>query len=92
MSDSAEEIEITLDTGFEEEEDSSRSKTEDLHLYFRQSWSAKVGTFGIFLIVMLSLFFVLASALLVLSYSKMGREFLQGLKILLFQYKNQDIP
>ena len=84
MSDSAEDIEITIDNSLEEEEESAHSKTEDLHLYFRQSLSARVGTIGIFIIVMLSLFFVLSSALLILSYSKMGRELLQGLKILLF--------
>ncbi|OIQ17837.1 MAG: hypothetical protein BM556_10435 [Bacteriovorax sp. MedPE-SWde] len=67
-----------------DEEDSSHSKTEDLHLYFRQSWKAKLGTTGIVIIAFFAISIVMTSALLIFSYTSIGRSFLQGLKFFIF--------
>ena len=78
MSEELEEIEIEDTTSVEEEDESSHSKTEDLHLYFKQSYSARIGRFGIFLILSMLVSLTLATACLILSYTVFGRDFLQG--------------
>ncbi len=83
MSDPIEDLEIEIES-FDEEEESSHTKTEDLHLYFKQRWIDKVGPFGIFLILTFFCSCTLSMGILILSYTQEGRSFLQGLKILLF--------
>ena len=68
----------------EDEQEQSHSKTEDLHLYFKQSLSARVGKFGIFLILSLALALTLSFASLILSYTAFGREFLQSFVFRIF--------
>ena len=82
MSDALEDIEF--DETPVEEDDSGRSKTEDLHLYFKQSLRARVGNFGIFLILSMFLMLTMAIGSLILSYTAFGREFLQGLVFRIF--------
>ncbi len=82
MSDALEEIEYT--EAPVEEDEGSHSKTEDLHLYFKQSLSARIGRLGIFIILMLFLVLTLSICSLILSYTVFGREFLQGLIFRIF--------
>ena len=82
MSEALEEIEYT--EAPVEEDDSGRSKTEDLHLYFKQSLSVRIGRFGMFTILMLFLMLTLSICSLILSYTVFGREFLQGLVFRIF--------
>ncbi len=60
------------------------NKTEDLHLYFEQSFKNRVGTTGLFILATFTIGLVMTFALLAFSYTSIGREFLQGLKILVF--------
>ncbi|EQC46035.1 hypothetical protein [Bacteriovorax sp. Seq25_V] len=60
------------------------NKTEDLHLYFEQSFKNRVGTTGIFILATFAIAIVMTTALLMFSYTGPGREFLQGLKILIY--------
>jgi hypothetical protein len=68
----------------EETEESSHSRTEDLHLYYRQSLKARMGTTGLVVTVFFGLSLVMTIALLVFSYTSAGRGFLQGLKFFIF--------
>ena len=68
-----------------EEEDSSHSKTEDLHLYFKQSLRMRMGLTGMVISIFFGLSLVMTFALLVFSYTEAGRTFLQGLKFFIFQ-------
>ena len=67
-----------------ESEDTGHSKTEDLHLYYRQSLRARMGMTGLVICAFLTVSIVMLTALLIFSYTSAGREFLQGLKFFIF--------
>lgn len=65
-------------------EDSGHSKSEDLHLYFRQGWKKRLGMTGIVITAFFFITLCMTFALLVFSYTGIGRSFLQGLKFFIF--------
>jgi len=67
-----------------ETEDTGHSKTEDLYLYYRQSWKARMGMTGIVVCAFLGISAIMTTALLIFSYTSAGRSFLQGLKFFIF--------
>lgn len=58
--------------------------TEDLHLYYKQSFASRVGATGLFIIAALTIGLALTTAILIFSYTSTGREFLQNLSIIIF--------
>lgn len=59
------------------------NKTEDLHLYFRQSFIHRVGLPGLFIISSLAISFLLITGILLFSYTDAGRSFLGNLSIII---------
>ena len=79
-----EENEVFISEEDSEEDDSGHTKTENLHLYFRQSWKARLGKSGIIIISLLLLFLISSFMFLILSYTTSGKYFLRDFKIALF--------
>jgi hypothetical protein len=67
-----------------DEDDSRHVKTEDLHLYYRQSLRSRIGDVGVVVIATFAIMLVMVTAILFFSYLPPGRRFLQGLIFYLF--------
>lgn len=81
-----EENNLELDQGGNPElvEAPLHNKTEDLHLYYKQSFASRVGRTGLFIIASLSISLLMITATLIFSYTQAGRTFLGNLSIIIF--------
>lgn len=81
---SAEGSELDNDSSPELVEVPLHNKTEDLHLYYKQTFAARVGKTGIFLILGFSISLLMTTAILIFSYTEAGKSFLGNLSIIIF--------